>query len=57
MIKIIFCGLNTLANKIYDTEYKNALKCYFSTIRLFSLFIDFPKYWQWNKSDQSQVCF
>lgn len=46
MIKIIFCVLNTLANKIYDTEYKTALKYYFSTIRLFSLFIDFPKYRQ-----------
>lgn len=31
MMKINFCVLNALANKIYDTGSESRLKCYFST--------------------------
>lgn len=57
MIKINFSILNSLANKFYYTESKTLLKYYFATISLFSLFIDFPKYWQWNKADLCWGCF
>lgn len=56
MIRIVSCVLNALANKICDTESKSPLNCYFSPIRLFGLFMNFPKYWQRNKSDLCQGC-
>lgn len=57
MIKINFSVLNALTKKIYYIESKNPLKYYFATISLLSLFIDFPKYWQWNKADLCQGWF